>query len=453
MKRMGILLSIGLAVAPALWAQTGYTFAKLADNSGPLADFDPFAMAINSGGAVAVHVFLDDNSEAIVRFDGQVMTTIATDTSGLVSLGGPVDIADNGTVAFMGGQLIMQTAFTGVFAGSGGALTTIGPVPPEPSTDPCYTLFSFSAAGVAAMGSGACGQGPGALVTGSGGPITTVYDGDDLPTEDLPTGGNFLGGYMSDNGTLGIIAGAARFRDFVYKGSSASAALVRIAIKSEPPLSNTDIRAVVVNDGGKVAFINGVFGLEMTIFAGTSEASLAAVVATSAGPFAGFNVAGGAALNASDKLAFWAFLDPPDLREGIFRGPDPVADEVIIEGDVLDGSTVTSLMTNRFSLNGSGQIVFTAGLADGTTGLYLAEPNMSGCRAANGVDFTLADDTILTPKIYEACNSITVGPNLMVMGFAGRLSLLAGNTVILGNGTSVGVDGSLTVTIAPGLIP
>jgi len=61
---------------------------------------------------------------------------------------------------------------------------------------------------------------------------------------------------------------------------------------------------------------------------------------------------------------------------GIFTGPDPSTDKVIMEGDLLDGYTIStnSLSFSRNGLNNLGQIAFTATLNDGTSGVWVATP-------------------------------------------------------------------------------
>ncbi len=59
--------------------------------------------------------------------------------------------------------------------------------------------------------------------------------------------------------------------------------------------------------------------------------------------------------------------------KGIFVGPDPVVNKVILTGDSLNGSTVTNLSFSKKGLNNLGQIAFYAELADGTRGIFQAE--------------------------------------------------------------------------------
>jgi hypothetical protein len=59
---------------------------------------------------------------------------------------------------------------------------------------------------------------------------------------------------------------------------------------------------------------------------------------------------------------------------GIFTGADPIADKVIAIGDMLFGSRVTSLYFSNQGLNNSGQLAFVAGLENGISGVFRADP-------------------------------------------------------------------------------
>ncbi len=78
------------------------------------------------------------------------------------------------------------------------------------------------------------------------------------------------------------------------------------------------------------------------------------------------------AINNLGMVAFVATLDTGG--RGIFTGADPVADKVIRVGDALDGSTVSILRFFIHGLNDGGQLAFRAGLADGRSGVYRADP-------------------------------------------------------------------------------
>ena len=122
-----------------------------------------------------------------------------------------------------------------------------------------------------------------------------------------------------------------------------------------------------INDQGKIAFSgqnNGVAG----IFTIDNNGSLSTITDAS-GSFTSF---GNLSLNNQGTVAFEAGLDTGG--NGIFIGPDPVADKVIATGDSLLGSTVTNVDFLPGGLDSSGEVAFFAQLADGTTGIFRADP-------------------------------------------------------------------------------
>ena len=68
-------------------------------------------------------------------------------------------------------------------------------------------------------------------------------------------------------------------------------------------------------------------------------------------------------LNDLGRVAFTADVQPdPEVFitfQGVFTGPDPVADKVLQAGDLYEGVPVTSVVTCAEALNNRGQIVMT----------------------------------------------------------------------------------------------
>ncbi|PSB25432.1 DUF7453 family protein [Stenomitos frigidus] len=129
-----------------------------------------------------------------------------------------------------------------------------------------------------------------------------------------------------------------------------------------------------VNDNGAVAFLAQLDNHEAGIFTIDTNAILT-TVATTEGPFSAF--LSDPSISPDGKVAFQARLD--DGSEGIFVGSDPRTGKVIGVGDVVAGSTVTQLFfTGREAFNGLGQIAFGATLANGTNGIFRADPISSG---------------------------------------------------------------------------
>ena len=65
-------------------------------------------------------------------------------------------------------------------------------------------------------------------------------------------------------------------------------------------------------------------------------------------------------VNNNGKVAFRALLDGDISKTGIFTGPDPIADKVIVAGDILLGSEVKGVQFTQYGLNDAGQIAFIA---------------------------------------------------------------------------------------------
>jgi hypothetical protein len=124
----------------------------------------------------------------------------------------------------------------------------------------------------------------------------------------------------------------------------------------------------VINAKGTVVFYAGVSSGGVGIF--TGKGGPLTTIVDSSGPFEGFSVR--PSINDKGIVAFVASLRTGGL--GIFTGPDPVTDSVIAPGDALFGSTVTFVGIERQSLNNTGQIAFFASLADGTIGIFCADP-------------------------------------------------------------------------------
>ncbi len=85
---------------------------------------------------------------------------------------------------------------------------------------------------------------------------------------------------------------------------------------------------------------------------------------------------GGVSINNDGAIMFIATLDGGG--EGIFQGPDIVADKVIMTGDELFGSTVANFNIgapmNPRGLNAHGWLIFRVRLADGRTVIGLGKP-------------------------------------------------------------------------------
>ena len=100
----------------------------------------------------------------------------------------------------------------------------------------------------------------------------------------------------------------------------------------------------------------------------TSRGGPVTTVADSTGSYSTFAEP---SLNDLGKVAFTANLDefgPNGFQiQGVFTGPDPIADKVLQAGDTYAGVPVSSVFTCSESLNNLGQIVMTVQSEDPDT--------------------------------------------------------------------------------------
>jgi len=124
-----------------------------------------------------------------------------------------------------------------------------------------------------------------------------------------------------------------------------------------------------INDHGIVAFSAMLDGGLQGIFTGDGS-----TVTTIADTF--WAIDSNPSINNSGMVAFKA---RPEVGQeaGIYIGPDPIFDKVIGTGDLLDGSTVTSILSFHDGLNDQGQIAFSASLADGRDIIVRADPGVA----------------------------------------------------------------------------
>lgn len=132
-----------------------------------------------------------------------------------------------------------------------------------------------------------------------------------------------------------------------------------------------------INDFGTAAFFGGVEGVQkVVVWDGVSspmfiDGSLYYCLTD------GLVFDGGSpscAINNQGLVVFGATTQSNPYMQGIFTGPNPIADKVIQAGDLLDGFAVENLSFSRNGLNNLGQIAFLAYMSDGTQGVWVATP-------------------------------------------------------------------------------
>ncbi|MEQ9481164.1 DUF7453 family protein [Coleofasciculus sp. F4-SAH-05] len=371
MATVGMTLSL-LAMGDA----DAYTFSRIFDDSGPY-NFDSYpspSPAINNQGTVAFKATLDLDQypfpsqprdslfrDVIFTGDGQSLKRI---TQGMGTFEFK-DINDSNTVAFSTQTSSPRAPVYVLSTTNGGVLTTI-------SVD-----NSTVGLGADTFGDVAVNNAGNVvfrdinvvfrdiffdIVTSDGVNRTTIADDSGLFR-------NFGEGLAINN------QGTVAFKAFLYAGVSGIFTVngdltTPIADTHFDPFSN--FGTLSLNDADTLAFAASLDNGTEGIF--TSNGGSFTTIADTSGGFSSFSgLVNAATINNNGTVAFGAQLDTGEY--GIFTGSDPVSDKVITIGDPLFGSTVTSLGFSNQGFNDAGQVAFLAQLADGSSGIFLADPD------------------------------------------------------------------------------
>lgn len=351
-NRLVVALLILLPVLPA-HAQNNYTFTQIADTGGPFNSFG--AVSLNNAGTIAFVGNLDGGGNGIFAGNGGPILTISLVNNPFLDFTLP-SINDAGVVAFV--RLNAFGAATAIQTGSGGPVTTLYDLASGPflSFDRAVSLNNAGTVAFAAATPG--GFRSAGVFAGNGGPLTVI-----APDISLR-----LLGSPSIN-AAGAVAFADQSSGFpspqtsgVFVGSGG--ALTTIA-DNNGPLQFPG--APSLSDTGTVAFRSALDAGGQGVF--TGGGGPVTLLVDSRGPFSGFF---SPSLNDAGRIAFGANLDAGGT--GIFLGPNPAVDTVIVTGDPLFGSIVTQLAFSPHGLNNNDQIAFTARLADGRQVVVRANP-------------------------------------------------------------------------------
>ncbi len=386
-RRMLISHASTSAVAGLLLAASNvraqYTFTNVADTttaapSGAFTYFDPPSI---SGGNAAFQGYYNGSS-GIFTGSGGALTTIATQGQAAPAPMGPfTGITDpsisDGTVAFAAGD---ANSNTGIFTGNGGALATVeengAPSPDGGTFDNSFAFQpAISGANVAFSAFTTVGLGVFAHI---GGTFATICEAYSTPA---PFGSfDGFGGTPSISG--GVVAFSADYQTLdaqqsgsgVFTGSGG--ALTTIAKSGDPaPTGTFSIVGSPVISGNTVAFygsFNG--GTQDGIFTSSGGALTTIVQSGQAAPTGTFDLYGVSGLSFDGNTVAFEDSYGDDAGQGIFTGTGGALTPVIKTGDSLFGSTVDYLGFGQSALDDddSGDIAFAYGLADGVYGVAIA---------------------------------------------------------------------------------
>ena len=343
--------------------------------------------AINARGTVAVTVEdLSGETKIITKRGARDVATVIADTAeiadfptrcdnGFSNLPSDPSINDNDEVAFQGNprQLTTRPACDtppqderrqGVFLGKDGPLTTIAHSINRPGGNFIAEFLvadqSVNIAGQVAFVPELDETFDQGLFVGS---KRGTFERRFLADHPTPDGFNFnnIGSRVSLN-DRGQIAFESGLNDLDVSGIFLSNpdGTFRTIVDNSRGLSAADPS---LNNRGLVAFTadrfdendNQIFSIK------TSRGGAVTTVAKSSpGGYASFNEP---SLNDLGEVVFTADVQPdPNVFEtfqGVFTGPDPVADKVLQAGDLYEGMPVTSVFTCAEALNNLGQIVMT----------------------------------------------------------------------------------------------
>ncbi len=362
----GLAVGLSLSLLTSGEAEAAsFTFTKIADTSGPLnsifSRISGTGPSINSEGTVAFAANLSPEIFGIYTGSGGFTSTITQGPSSAVSFYNPV-INDSDTVAYgvrisgprAIGSLNVQT--------SNGDVITIDRFDSRLRTS--YSPVINNAGTVAFSATSQGSPAPGVFLFSQD---ISISSGNSTTTIARTSDGFFsrLGNpALNDSGTVAFWGDPVAGGSGIFTSSGGSVATL---IDSSGPFSS--FRGTAINDSNTVAFLADLDAGGSGIF--TSSGGAITTVADTSGPFSSFGVES-TAINDTGTVAFLANLDTGGA--GIFTGLDSVVDQVIATGDSLFGSTVTSLSFSKTGLNNSGQVAFFARLANGTEGIFRANP-------------------------------------------------------------------------------
>jgi hypothetical protein len=295
-----------------LFTITDGTLTQIADTYSSFHTFETFA--INDSGTVAFGAESDERIQGIFTSSGGVITPIISANEPFSSELNGLDLNESGTIVFYrdSGFYFSSGIPAGIYTSLNGTLSpllTVFEFGPFFGIPPYPTINDSGTVAFQAVDS---------IYTTNGGTAISVID---------PTSFISLDSFVSINNS-GTVVFAGDFTTEAGNVYTARGGVFTARDGSLTTIATTDtfldFYSVAINDRGTVVFSAEIGG----------------------------GIGGGI---------------------GLFTGSDPITDKVIAVGDEFFGSTISYLSFYREGLNNSDQIAFYAQLANGTSGIYLAE--------------------------------------------------------------------------------
>lgn len=375
--RLGVVALIGLLAVPAVFG-TSYTYTNITDDApgstlGLAGFLGPYL--INSTGAVAFTATSFAVGEVgIYTGSGSGITAVYL---GGLTLSSPRVAAATG----------FNDSGTIVFVTPGGMVYTVAaggtPFQVAAQTGSSTIIPAINNAGTVAYG-----VLNNSILTRTGAAdAQTLLSDTDLPRSLALSAPLLAGLSINNSGTVAFYATGVQTTNgscscgLFTKGPSGP------AVQASPFQQNINI-APQINDNGAVAFAGTYQNVKGVFVASNGQVATLVDLGTQVVSLDTKNVS----LNSKGEVVYYAKFGISPFVQGVFTGPDKVADKVIATGDPLFGSVVSEvtspLVPGRY-LNDNGQVAFVYRLSNGLAGVAVATPVSSGVElpkiAANGI--------------------------------------------------------------------
>ena len=312
-------------------------------------DFAPYVASVNDAGRVAFQAALRGGGTGVFAGSGGAVTEAAgpallrgvtshPDLNGAGAMSFYGDIADGGE-----GVFLLRDGRLRTIADTRSRFASIGPLGPTMNEVGTVAFRAEPKVGVSG------------IFAGEGGTVATVADteGPWSRFHGLPV--------INRDGTVVFRADRKDGVQGIYAGCSGSPR----AVVETGDLFDTLAPFPSANDHGTVAFAATMRPGGAGIF--TADRGGIARIETRA-----FEACRGALITSTGALVLIA--TPRGGTLGLFAGDDPAADRILALGDPLLGSTVAELASNPVSVNAAGQVAIRARMADGRQLILRADP-------------------------------------------------------------------------------